>query len=153
MIIYHENGIGGYPGTLNSYWVVQQFIGETIAAQSAVTCGLPPAKGITSNLFDTAAYDIMVALERHGGAHVVTYTRKSDGQSITTHAVRDTTVDEFSNFESTVSEWRQAFDLLVDDIGVPCRGDTITDQDAVVWTVQDILEASSDEEIVRVTVT
>ena len=103
--------------------------------------------------FEVSARDIMKSLLPFGGAYQITYRRKS-GETVSTIGVMDKSIDEFGNFESTVSEWRQAWDLLVEDIGAaPCRGDTIIDADGKNWTVQDILERDSDEEIVRVTVT
>jgi len=106
-----------------------------------------------SNFFQVAARAGMKALLRAGGAHLIKY-RRSTGEIIDTIGARDESVDEFGGFESTVSEWRQAWDLLVEDVGnAPCRGDTLIDHDGKNWTVQDILESQSDEEVVRVTVT
>lgn len=103
--------------------------------------------------FEQSAREIMQSLLPFGGAYQITYRRQS-GETISTIGVKDKSIDEFGNFESTVSEWRQAWDLLIEDIGnSPCRGDTLIDADNRNWTVQDILETQSDEEVVRVTVT
>ena len=102
--------------------------------------------------FEESAREIMVALVPTGGAYAITYRRKG-GAIVSTYGVRDKTVDAFGNFESTTSEWRNVWDLLTEDLGdAPCRGDTIIDSDGLNWSVQDILEGDSDEEIVRVTV-
>lgn len=106
-----------------------------------------------STFLQTAARNGMKTLLRVGGAYEITY-RRNTGETISTIGVKDTSVDEFGNFESSVSEWRNAWDLLVEDIGdAPCRGETLIDADGKNWTVQDILETQSDEEVVRVTVT
>lgn len=102
--------------------------------------------------YEESAREIMQCLLGFGAAYEITYRRKS-GETISTIGVKDKSVDEFGDYQSTVSEWRQAWDLLVEDIGdAPCRGDTLIDAAGKNWTVQDILENQSDEEVVRVTV-
>jgi len=104
-----------------------------------------------SNAFQTAARLGMVVLKSLGGAHAITYLRQS-GETVSTYAVEDKEIDDFGDFASQTAEWRTAFDLLIEDIGTPQRGDTLVLSDGRNYTVQDHVSGASDEEIVRVTV-
>ncbi len=98
-----------------------------------------------------SARDILQSFvdSEYGGFSVV-YRRQS-GETISTICIEDREVKEFGDFDSSAQEWRTAFDLLVEDVGQPCRGDTLILSDDRNFSVQDVIPGG-DVDIVRVAV-
>ena len=98
------------------------------------------------------ARDIFLAMSAESDMriHACSYRRKN-GEIISTYAAEERRDDLTGDYESVAIEERREFELLIEDVGRPVRGDVVIISATEQYTVQSIQEGG-DVDLVRVTV-
>jgi len=68
------------------------------------------------------------------GGKVTQYTNAAG--AVSTVGYIDKEGDAFGG-DATVSDTRYIVSLLIEDVGAPCRGDRVTDEDGVAWVLRE----------------
>lgn len=74
----------------------------------------------------------VIAMLASQGGKITSY--RGDADDITTTGLFDKEAD-FLGGDVTVSDDRYVVSLLVEDVGTPHRGDRVTDEDGIEWTL------------------